>query len=268
MLIDTHNHTKHFSPDAKMTIEELIETSSQRGLKVVAVTEHYEYDNPDPNDNIQTFDIEEYSKVFPDWQRLCPPSLLLLKGIEFGYQTHTAEAVDRIALEADLDTVVLSNHLFRGVDVCFSKEVYKLDKKARHREYIEKMAEMVEKCDNFCVAAHYDYVNKYNPVKGEEILYRDCPQAFDRFFETLIYKEKALEINTATSVKHMSKPDPEIIKRYLDMGGRLITLGSDAHVKENLGIAIADFYLYLASLGVKELCYFKSRKAQLTGLES
>ena len=61
MLIDTHNHTKNFSPDAEMTVEELIGTASRRGLKVVAVTEHYEYDNPDPNDNIQTFDTEEYS---------------------------------------------------------------------------------------------------------------------------------------------------------------------------------------------------------------
>ena len=57
-LADTHNHTKHFSPDAKMDIEEFIKAAKTRGLGAVCITEHYEYDNPDPEDNITTFDID------------------------------------------------------------------------------------------------------------------------------------------------------------------------------------------------------------------
>ena len=89
MLADIHNHTCHFSPDAQMTIDELISSSVSRGLDVVGITEHYEYDNPDPLDDITTFDIIEYCKAFEDWRSKCPDNLKLLMGIEFGYQTHS-----------------------------------------------------------------------------------------------------------------------------------------------------------------------------------
>ena len=57
MLTDTHNHTCHFSPDAKMTIDELIEAARSRNIGAVAITEHYEYDNPDPNDKTRMRDF-------------------------------------------------------------------------------------------------------------------------------------------------------------------------------------------------------------------
>ena len=262
MLTDTHNHTCHFSPDAKMTIDELIDAARARHIDVVGITEHYEYDNPDPNDNIQTFDIDEYVKTFDDWKKRSSDAPLLLMGIEFGYQTHTAKVIDEIAAKYPFDTVLLSKHLFRGVDVCFSEETKRMPRKERNAEYIQGMAEMVENVDNFCVASHFDYICKYDGPNSR-ILYEDCPREFDRLFEALIYKEKALEINTATSVKNGTMPDPEIIKRYLQMRGRLLTLSSDAHVKERLGDAITDFTLWLKSLGVEEICYFKDKKPNL-----
>ena len=67
-------------------------------------------------------------------------------------------------------------------------------------------------------------------------------------------------------MKRNTKPDPEILKRYLDMHGKLITLSSDAHVKENVGIVIADFSEYLRSFGIKEICYFKNKQPQLCEL--
>ena len=208
MRTDVHNHTCHFSPDAKMTIDKLISTAVKRNLDIVAVTEHFEYDNPDPNDNIQTFDLNEYSETFRKWRKLCPPTLQILQGVEFGYQSHTAEAIDKFAQHKDLDIVLLSNHLFRGVDLFFSKEAYVLSAQDRNREYIAQMAEMAEKVDHFDVAAHFDYVNKFNPNQDEEILYQDCPKEFDRLFEALFSKGIALEINTATPLKRHSKPDP------------------------------------------------------------
>lgn len=260
MLIDTHNHTVPFSPDAKMTISELISSAVARDLSIVASTPHYEYDNPDPNDHIQTFDLKEYSEAFDSWQKLCPPSLTLLKGIEFGYQTHTATAIDQIAEEADLDIVLLSNHLFHGVDVYFSKDFESLPKELRHKEYIAKMAEMVENVTNFDVATHFDYINKFTSDPGADLLYEDCPREFDRFFEALIAKDKALELNTASSMRRKSMPDPKIIQRYIDMGGRLFTLASDAHVKENVGAGIHEFAELLKSFGIHEVCYFQKRQ--------
>ena len=123
-------------------------------------------------------------------------------GIEFGYQTHVAEEIDKTSESVPFDVVLLSNHLFRGKDFYVDRECYDLPKKDLHREYIGIMAEMCEKCNNFDVAAHYDYINRYSPNKDSYVLYEDCPKEFDRLFEALISKEKALEINTKSIQKH------------------------------------------------------------------
>ncbi len=270
MLADIHNHTCIFSPDARMTPDELISASVARGLSVVGVTEHFEYDNPDPMDDVQTFDLDEYDRAFAEWKDKCPSSLILLKGIEFGYQTHTAPVIDKIASSRDFDVVLLSNHIYDGRDVYYGGEkIYKTDKRILFSEYISKMAEMCENVQEFNVASHFDYINRYNPDPEAYILYEDCPEEFDRFFEALIAKDKCLEINTRSIHKLMLKGsshimhDEAIIKRYIAMGGKLISLGSDSHTSDTLGILFEETIEYLKSLGVNELCYFVKREPVL-----
>jgi len=266
MFTDTHNHTRHYSPDAKQTIDELISAAKEQNIDVVAVTEHFEYDNPDPNDNIQTFDIDAYVRDFKNWRAKCPDELTLLMGIEFGYQTHTASVIDKIASDYPFDTVVLSNHLFRGVDLFYSKDAYKLPAELRHKEYMGVVAEMADKCNNYNVIAHYDYCSKYDSEENRIAYYSDCPKEFDALFETIIAKEKALEINTATSIRRGLMPDPEVLKRYVAMGGKLVTFASDAHISENLGRRKEDFVEFAKSCGIKEGCYFKEKKVYTYGL--
>ena len=270
-LADTHNHTKHFSPDAKMDIEEFIKAAKTRGLGAVCITEHYEYDNPDPEDDITTFDIDEYVNAFSKWKDKCPDDLKLLMGIEFGYQTHTAEVIDKIALSAPFDSVILSNHLFGNRDVYYGAG-YQLPKIERHTQYIDKMTEMCTKCSNYDIAGHYDYINRYNPDPDERLLYSDCPDSFDRFFEVLISKEKCLEVNTRSIYKlslksdHDIMPDGQIIRRYLEMGGKLISLGSDSHTSDTFGVYFEETCEYLKSLGVNELFYYEGRKPVAYGI--
>ena len=269
MLADGHNHTSEFSPDAKMTIDELISAARAKNITVAGITEHYELDNPDPEDNIQTYDLDLYDKVFEEWRAKCPADLTLLKGIEFGYQTHTAEEINRIAGEHDFDTVILSNHLFRGVDVYFSEEAHLVPKKERHAEYIGVMAEMCEKIDNFTVAGHFDYISRDRRSSAGDsfVLYEDCPREFDRLFEALISKEKSLEINTRSILKMGEKagsssvlPDANILKRYKEMGGYLISLGSDSHTPDTLGLLFPETAEYLKSLGFEGAFYFKKKR--------
>jgi len=264
MLTDQHNHTKTFSPDAEMSIDELTAAAVARGLSRVAVTEHYEIDYPHDEDPPFLFDLDEYSKTFASWKTSSP--LPLLMGIEFGYQTHTAEQIESVAQALPFDVVILSNHLFRGCDVYYSKTCYDVPQKERHAEYIGVMAQMCEKIDTFDIAAHYDYINRYNPDRDARVLYDDCPDEFDRMFEALISKEKALEINTRSIDKLIKRgasnpmPDSKLLMRYRDMGGRLITLGSDSHTCDTLGIHFEETCEYLKGLGFTEAVYFVNHK--------
>ena len=262
MFTDSHSHTLPYSPDARMTIDKLVAKAKSLGIPRVGITEHYEIDMIYPDDEVMLFDLDEYDREFLKWQSDAPQGLTLLKGIEFGYQSHTARAIDIIASCHDFDVVILSNHNFRGEDVYFSKIVYDVPLKDRHAEYIGIMAEMCENCDNFDIAAHYDYINRYNPDDQVTVRYEDCPSEFDRFFEALITKNKSLEINTSSINSLIKKknpsvmPDPAILKRYQEMGGSMITLSSDAHSAEALAQHFDITAEYLKSLGFKENTYF------------
>ena len=265
MVTDGHNHTKHFSADAGQRIDELINQAKEQGFNRIGITEHYEVDYPD--DGLDwTFDMNAYNDAFKTWKEKAGPDLELLMGVEFGYQTHVAEEIDRLAMQIPFDVVLLSVHLFRGKDFYVDRECYKLPKTDLHREYIGMMAEMCERCDNYDVAAHYDYINRYTDNLANFVLYEDCPREFDRFFEALISKEKALEINTKSIQKHkercftMHLPDPAILNRYREMGGKYICLGSDSHFPGTFGVCFDEAMTYLKSLGFKESVYFRQHK--------
>ena len=270
MVTDGHNHTKHFSADAGQSIDELINEAKSKGFNRIGITEHYEIDYPEDGLNWM-FDLEEYNKAFDEW-RVKAGDFELLKGIEFGYQTHVAEEIDIVAASIPLDVVLMSVHLFRGKDFYVDRECYKLPAKELHSEYLGIMAEMCEKCNNFDVVAHYDYINRYAENKNDFLTYEECPKEFDRLFEIMIAKEKALEINTKSIQKHKDGgfsrylPDSAILNRYRDMGGKFITLGSDSHFPGTFAVSFMDAVEHLKSLGFTETVYFKEHKPNFESL--
>lgn len=271
MVTDGHNHTKHFSPDAEQSIDDLISEAKAKGFNRIGITEHYDMDYPE--DGLDwLFDLEKYRTEFIKWRMKAGEDLELLMGIELGYQSHLADKIDTVASKIPFDVVLLSNHLFRGRDFYVDRECYKLPKRELHKEYIGIMAEMCEKCDNFDVAAHYDYINRYTDNTNNFVLYEDCPDEFDRMFEALITKGKALEINTKSIKKHLDGgferflPDHEILFRYMEMGGKLFTLGSDSHFAGSLGVCFDRAIDYLKTIGIEEVVYYKNRQPNFESL--
>ncbi|MCQ2527517.1 MAG: histidinol-phosphatase HisJ family protein [Saccharofermentans sp.] len=272
MFTDSHNHTNHYSPDATQSAFELIDACKAAGIPRVAITEHYELDYPHKEDPLYLlFDINDYVAKFPSWKSYSAevggPELLM--GIEFGGQTHITASINNIAAAHPFDIVLLSNHLFRNEDIYFSQNCYKIPLALRHKEYIDELVEMADKCTNYDVIAHYDYVNRYSSETNSAVLLEHCQKSFENLFEILISRDKALEINTRSIDKQIKKgsdlimPDPAIIKKYVDMGGKLITLGSDSHTTETLGIHFAETAAYLKSLGINEICTYKNRQVVL-----
>lgn len=267
MLADSHMHTAVFSSDASQTPEELINSAKSLGIKHISVTEHYDMDYPH-KDECFVFDLEEYGKVFPSWRALSEqaggPELHM--GIEIGWQPHLNDRIIKTVNTLPFDTVLLSAHVFRGSEIFYSTECPLIPRKERNKEYISLLTKMADELDCYDIIAHYDYINRYIDDKESAVFYKDCPEEFDSLFEVLISKDKALEINTSSIDKQIAKgssyimPDPDIIRRYIAMGGKLITIGSDAHKSDRIGLHFEKTAKYLKSLGVNELFYFAGRK--------
>ena len=266
MITDSHNHTCHFSSDAEMSISELIDSCVSRNIKRAVITEHYDYDYPHPEIPPQVFDLAQYYDAVKLWKKLSN-DVEINMGIELGYQPHVADKIEEISKMFPFDSIILSVHVLEGKDVYYYPECYKkYTKEELNRKYIEVLVEMADRINGYDIIGHYDYINRYSKKRNAKMLYSDCPKEFDNLFEILITKEKSLEINTKSIYRSRQKkhtdimPDKEILLRYKDMGGTMITLGSDAHKKGSVGILFEETGEYLRSLGFKTNTYFIGRK--------
>ncbi len=267
MYTDNHNHTKHFSSDAKMSYQELIDTCRKQNMRGVAVTEHYEGDYPHDIGEPQIFDPKEYFEASKKWKEYAGDFPLRL-GIELGWQKHLPKFYDEMVDRYPFDVVILSNHLYRGKDPYFYRECYEENMITVYSRYIDEMAQMAEDCSNYDIIGHYDYINRYAPYEDPQIRYDHCPEAFDRLFSAIISKGKSLEVNTRSIDKMKGKgfdmtyslPDPKILSRYYEMGGRNISMGSDSHTKDTLCLLFPETAKYLSSFGFTENTYFVKRQ--------
>lgn len=266
MFTDSHNHTSQFSGDAHMTAEELLSAAKSQGLGAVVVTEHYELDYPHDIGKPMFFSIDAYFEAFRKWSSMLPDGLSLYSGIELGYQPHLCEVYDNLVSRYPFDSVILSNHLFGGLDPYFFRDCYNNPKAQVYAGYIDELTEMVLSCSEFDIVGHYDYIMRYSSYEDPAMKYVDAPESFDRFLGALVHKKKSLEINTRSIQKLIEKgfvniwPDRQILTRYQELGGDRITIGSDSHDPSTLGFYFDETAAFLKSCGFRELMTYVGRK--------
>ena len=116
---------------------------------------------------------------------------------------------------------------------------------------------------------HYDYITRYAPYPEASILYKDFPDLLDQMLRFLAEEGKALEINTKTYQEYKGRRpvlDPNILRRYLELGGEFVSLGSDSHSPEGVGFGFAAAVEYLKTYGIRYAVHFEGRVPVVTGL--
>ncbi|MDD2214525.1 MAG: histidinol-phosphatase HisJ family protein [Oscillospiraceae bacterium] len=283
-LFDNHNHTCHFSPDGEQTLDQLLQDAQNRGLKGLALTEHFDKDvrSGEPFPAVSAygqpaapgewvFDLQAYQGRLMQAQEKLDregSGLKLTKGIEVGYLPYQQPTVWRYLAGFNFDTVIASVHCIDNKDIFFFQDAYRDGARAAYDKYLDLIIQMLEESGDFDIVGHFDYVTRYAPGPYQRMTYQDHSERLDRMFRLMIQSGKSLEINTRTRYRLLDKTgsdiglqDPAIIRRYLELGGELISLSSDSHEDHNNGRFLAETADWLYSLGVRWLCHFEARKA-------
>ena len=115
--------------------------------------------------------------------------------------------------------------------------------------------------DNYSVYGHLDYVVRYGPNKNKYFDFNDYKDVFEEILRTIIRNGKGIEINTAGLRKNLGYPHPhkDILKMYKDLGGEIITIGSDAHRTQHVGYGFQDIPELLRELGFKWYTVFEGQ---------
>ena len=122
----------------------------------------------------------------------------------------------------------------------------------------------MQNLDCFDSLGHLDYVVRYGPTRNREYDYRDYRDIIDEILKILIRNDKALECNTGGFHYGLGQPNPceDILRRYRELGGELLTLGSDAHDPSRLGYDFDRARELLRSCGFSSYTVYHQRKPE------
>lgn len=248
MIFDSHSHTS-FSADSDMTAEDALKAARARGLGIV-FTEHLDVDFPGELDF--SFDPAAYWKQY---EPLRGDNLHL--GIEVGMQAGTAEASRAFVTRAPFDLVIGSVHLLRGIDI-YEKECFEgREKDELYREYFRTMAEMIACHDFIDVLGHIDYIARTAPYENPELSYGAFADEIDVVLRTAVAQGVVLELNTRRlGSRRALKELAPIYARYHELGGRYVTLGSDAHGADAIGANFAAAEDFARAMGLSIVTFF------------
>jgi len=259
MIFDSHVHSAA-SPDSTMAPEEAIATLNKMGLGCT-FTDHIEY-----NTKLEPFFSVDFKKYPSEYIKYKSDTVMV--GVELSFLPEATELNRQHASNPDYDFVIGSIHWIDKFDIGANadntKEWFaKLGEEAYLRFFTDA-TEAVKTNDFFDSFGHIDYVSRYSTLPEVNVLYDKYANEYDKLLLTLIQSDKVLEFCTKRIADESAKQNLfKIYKRYWELGGRHVTMGSDAHNPQQLGYKFDLAMEMLNEIGLIPV-YFKERK-MMTG---
>ena len=253
MIFDCHTHTK-FSADSEMSAVDAIKKAENLNLGII-FTEHFDYDAPGEYDF--TFDPKKY---FDEYKSLRGEKIRL--GVEVGLRKSAREINKNFIASADFDMVIGSIHLVDDFDIYYPEFFAGKDKNTAYKKYFAAMIEETS-AEDFDVLGHIDYICRSAPYENPAIDYENFKSEIDEVLKIIVEREKILELNTRRldkkSVFYELLP---IYRKYKNLGGKFITIGSDAHKVESVGNYFKTALNFAEELNLTPVT-FKNRQIEL-----
>lgn len=267
---DMHMHT-WFSTDSEACPRDMADEAVRKGLKTICFTDHFDKDDLEWGEE-GIFDVDAYFVEMQKLQEEYAGKLNIRIGIELGLRTYLKDYYEELTKKYPFDFVIGSVHNVPYKKDAEGKILYtdpaaeklftdRTDKEA-YRLMMETTLENVRTSDCFQTLGHLDYVVRYGKSREKEYSYTDYADIIDEILKLLIEKEKGLEVNSA-GLKYglpFAHPHPDVLKRYRELGGEIITIGADAHKPEHIAYDFAKAEEILKSRGFKYYTEFFEQK--------
>lgn len=272
ILSDTHTHT-HFSTDSEASSYEMLHKAQAKGLGYLCITDHMDPDFPGDS-SLFVFDPKLYFLELSALKKEAAGGpTRLLSGIELGLRPGREDlrtGMKQMLKDFPFDFVIGSTHIVDEMDP-YEKIYWEKEEKPLLR-YFETVYANTYEHDFFDSLGHLDYVVRYMPsdmfsVRDYQTIdYRDL---LEGTLSLIANRGQALEVNSAGLRKGLGFPHPkkELLIRFRELGGELVTLGSDAHTTADVGAEIKESAELLRSCGFRYYTVFENRKPVMLSLE-
>lgn len=265
-LYDMHMHC-HFSGDSEANPIQIVQHAIDIGLAGICFTDHLDIDYKE-TPGLFDLDIPAYQKEILDIKNTYTDNLYIGCGIELGLQPYLSEKNNQVIKENAFDFVIGSTHVVKQTDIYFPSYYEGRTEDDCYREYFDETLKNAQSDVDFDVYGHIDYVVRYGPNKNQFYSYQKFSDVIDEILSTLIQKGKGIELNMAGFKYGLGHAHPTLdtLKRYKELGGEIITIGSDGHAPEQIAWDFDKAPGLLKEAGFDYFTIFKNRKPEFIKL--
>lgn len=267
MLVDYHIHT-NYSDDCEYPMEEVVRDAVSMGITELCFTDHVDYGVKTDWDSGErvvykagmarlNVDYKRYYKEVLELRIKYADKIKLKLGMEFGVQMYTLEKYEKLFAGYPFDFIILSLHQVENKEI-WCKEFQEGRSWKEYNEcYYREMLALVQNYKNYSVLGHIDFITRYDD--NGKYPFEKVKPIIEEILKVVIEDGKGIEINTSCYRYGLNDltPGREILCLYRQLGGRIITIGSDSHKREDLGNYIEETKQELRKLGFKEYCTYE-----------
>lgn len=270
MFADYHVHTE-FSDDSVYPMEQVIADAAAMHMDEICITDHVDYGikedwdcgkeiqyrNGEPLANV---DYPRYMKKIRDLQSQYQGKITIRTGLEFGVQTHTIPQYEALYSRYDFDFIILSIHQVEDKEFWTQDFQRGRSQREYNERYYEEMLSVIKRFHHYSVLGHMDLLKRYDLAGTWP--FEEARPFIEEILKQVIADGKGIEINTSARRYGLTdtRPSRQILSLYRDLGGNILTIGSDSHKPEHLGADIEETKAYLKELGFTHFCTYEKMR--------
>ena len=257
---DYHVHCLS-SPDSKEPLEEICRGAVKAGIREIMVTDHYEmFHNEEKWPPYRREYLERCFRTMEECRERFEGQVFVGFGAELGQWQLQPEAAKRVVRDYPFDYVIGSLHKMDDVDLKYFR-YREIDAGGLLRRYLEDLLAVTRLGDFDCLG-HLDLIKRYAAEQGVSIRAEAEEELVREILRTLIRRGKGLEINTSGLRQAVKEtfPSRTILGWYLEEGGTILTVGSDAHRRQDVGAGFKEAKALALALGFTYISCFRERK--------
>jgi histidinol-phosphatase (PHP family) len=260
-FVDCHVHC-NYSDDSVAQADDEVKYAHEIGLKGITFTDHYDLDYPNPKYHF-AFNVVERRQELAELSDRYQDKISVYNGIEIGIQPHVVKQSLEIVQHGHFDFVICSTHAVDGFSLCSQSGFFEgKTKEQAYRRYLEEIYAAITNFTDYDIVGHIGYVRRYGPYAQRSMPYKQYQDILDMILKKVIELGKGIEINTSGFFYKLGTPIPELdlLKRYKQLGGEIITIGSDAHKVEHIGDSFDTGVEMLKQAGFAYVAHFDNRQ--------
>ncbi|MBE6904455.1 MAG: histidinol-phosphatase HisJ family protein [Ruminococcaceae bacterium] len=252
LYFDNHIHTE-FSFDSQEKMENACLFALDKKMGGISFTDHFDCNYPKE----ERINLTEYKRAFDICKEKFPNIYL---GVEIAQPFENEELYKQALNFCDYDIILMSLHNNPQYEDFYFLDYSKLNTRELLERYFDILLKMVETFD-FDVLTHLDYPFRYISSFSNQPDVDEFNEQIDKILKAVIEKNKVIEVNTSNLYKGIMRTLPEysIVERYAALGGKTVSLGSDAHCAQNIGNGFENVLTALKKCKIDNICFFEKR---------